>query len=98
MVRSRARGVHADGTDPPRYQSFPQAPFSRSTLFPSPSPKLQSWPISCAQTAIMPTKSEIDAKAAASSTKIRNITDLPIQNIERTLFLFLFLLQGLDQR
>jgi len=35
----------------------------------------QSWPISCAQTAIIPTNSVIDAKAAASSTKTRNITD-----------------------
>jgi len=48
-------------------------------LFPKPGPKPaqganQSWPMSCAQTAIIPTNSVIDAKAAASSTKIRNIT------------------------
>src|SRR5258708_2170782 len=33
----------------------------------------QSWGISCTQTAIIPTKSEIDASAAASSTNIFNM-------------------------
>ena len=37
----------------------------------------QSWGISCAQTAIIPTNSVIDASAAASSTNIRNIVRLP---------------------
>jgi len=76
---------------------FPNA-LSSSHPFPQASlaspPKPQSWPISCAQTAIMPTNSEIDARAAASSTKILNITDLPIQNIERTLFLFCSICKG----
>jgi len=40
-------------------------------LFPK---RRQNWVISCAQTAIIPTNSAIDVKAAASSTKIRNIT------------------------
>jgi hypothetical protein len=45
--------------------------------------------MSCAQTAIIPTNSVIDASAAASSTKIRNIAlSLGHQNIEGTLFLF----------
>jgi len=33
----------------------------------------QSWGMSCAQTAIIPTKSVIDASAAASSTNIFNM-------------------------
>jgi hypothetical protein len=34
----------------------------------------QNCVMSCAQTAIIPTNNAIDVKAAASSTKIRNIT------------------------
>jgi hypothetical protein len=36
----------------------------------------QSWGISCAQTAIIPTNSEIDVSAAASSTNIFNMPSL----------------------
>jgi hypothetical protein len=36
----------------------------------------------------MPTNSVSEAKAAASSTKVRNIIASYIKNIERTLFLF----------
>src|SRR5437764_7988387 len=53
----------------------------------------QSWGISCAQTAIIPTNSEIDASAAASSTNIFNIPSLLGWNIRRTLFLFCSLSQ-----
>jgi hypothetical protein len=54
-------------------------------------PKLkcaQSWGITCAQIAIIPTNNVIDASAAASSTKIFNMALLLHQNIERTLFSF----------
>src|ERR1700759_3341395 len=64
--------VHADGNRCPRPR-FPQD---------------QNAVRSCAQTAIIPTNSAIDVKAAASSTKIRNITISRIQNIEGTMFLF----------
>ena len=40
-------------------------------------PALQNWGINCAQTAIIPTNSVIDASAAASSTKVFNIACLP---------------------
>src|SRR3954454_20841006 len=39
----------------------------------SPAGPDQSWGINCAQTAIIPTNSAIDASAAASSTKVLNI-------------------------
>lgn len=48
----------------------------------------QSWGINCAQIAIIPTKSVIDASAAASSTNVFNMGDLLYWNIRRTLFLF----------
>src|SRR5256885_15649746 len=54
----------------------------------------QSWGISCAQTAIIPTNSEIDASAAASSTNIFNMPSLLGWNIRRTLFLFCSRSQG----
>src|SRR5437868_10936420 len=55
----------------------------------------QSWGISCAQTAIIPTNSEIDASAAASSTNIFNMPSLLGWNIRRTLFLFCSRSQGM---
>jgi hypothetical protein len=52
------------------------------------SPNAQIWGISCAQTAIIPINSEIDAKAAASSTKVFNMPASRYVNIRRTLFSF----------
>jgi hypothetical protein len=46
--------------------------------------------INCAQTAIIPTNSVIDASAAASSTNILNIARLPIQEHMRNIVPFLF--------
>jgi hypothetical protein len=66
MVMPPASRVYAADAHPPRHPAFPQAALPAG-------PKNQSWPMSCAQTAIIPTNSVIDAKAAASSTKIRNI-------------------------
>src|SRR3954453_12613807 len=43
-------------------------------LFPK---TVHSWGINCAQTAIIPTNSTIDASAAASSTNVFNIAPLP---------------------
>ena len=58
-----------------RHPSFPQAGPSK----PLPS---QNWMKSWAQTATIPTNSAIDARAAASSTKIRNITASSLEHIE----------------
>jgi hypothetical protein len=63
MVRPHAPGVHAEGANRPRHPAFPQRMV----------PQNQNWLMSWAQTATIPTNSVIDAKAAASSTKIRNI-------------------------
>jgi hypothetical protein len=63
MVMLQMRGVHAQRAIAARYQAFPQA-----ARHPA-----QNWRISCAQTAIIPTNSVIDASAAASSTKILNM-------------------------
>src|SRR5262249_34839022 len=82
MVMLPARGVHAERANPPSRPAFPQA------ATPAIARENQSWPSSCAQTAIIPTNSVSDASAAASSTKIRNIADSPIWNIWRTMFLF----------
>jgi hypothetical protein len=41
--------------------------------FPAAADPTQSWGMSCAQTAIIPTKSVMDASAAASSTNIFNM-------------------------
>ena len=58
----------------------------------------QSWEKSCAQTAIIPTNSVMDASAAASSTKTRNIAFSPRdRNIERTLFFFCSGVKGSEQ-
>jgi hypothetical protein len=77
MVMPPAKGVHAEGADAPRRPAFPQAPSPAK-------PKNQSWPMSWAQTAIIPTNSVIDAKAAASSTKIRNIVVSHDSRLPRT--------------
>jgi hypothetical protein len=42
----------------------------------------QNWGISCAQTAIIPTNSEIEASAAASSTNILNMPGPSIDFLE----------------
>src|SRR5205085_7623155 len=54
----------------------------------------QSWVKSCAHTAIIPTNSVSDASAAASSTKIFNMTASIYENICGTLFLFCSVRQG----
>jgi hypothetical protein len=54
----------------------------------------QSCGISCAQIAIIPMNSVIDASAAASSTKIFNIACLLGENIQRTMFSFCSKSQG----
>src|SRR6476646_402071 len=69
MVMPWPCGVHAE-----------RAPFARHPAFPQPAGLAgrhadQSWGISCAQTAIIPTNSVIDASAAASSTNILNMSD-----------------------
>jgi hypothetical protein len=74
MVEPHAIGVHAERGRRPRRPAFPQGDQNA----------VSSW----AQTAIIPTNSAIDVKAAASSTKIRNITTSLVKNIEGTLFLF----------
>jgi hypothetical protein len=67
MVMSGGRGVHAEGADRLRHPAFPQS-VPQAAPWPP-----QSWLNSWAQIAIIPTNNVIDAKAAASSTKIRNI-------------------------
>jgi hypothetical protein len=62
--------VHAEPALPARRPAFPQATgLGRA--------RPHNWGISCAQTAIIPTNSVIDASAAASSTKVFNIPRLP---------------------
>jgi hypothetical protein len=65
MVMLPAQTVHAEGTTSARHPAFPQG----SVM----SPNSYSWGISCAQTAIIPMNSVIDANAAASSTNVFNI-------------------------
>lgn len=50
----------------------------------------QSWGMSCAQTAIIPTNSAIDASAAASSTKIFNMSASTIREHMRNIVPSLF--------
>jgi hypothetical protein len=76
MVVPQANGVHAEAANRPLCPAFPQATGEAQNC-------VNSW----AQTATIPTNSVIDARAAASSTKIRNIAASLVQNIERTLFL-----------
>src|SRR3569832_1101500 len=78
MVRLPKTQVHAALTFPLSCQAFPQWPGLRrhdagKRLKP------QNWAINCAQTAIIPTNSPIDANAAASSTKTRNMTCLHLR-------------------
>src|SRR6185437_6273468 len=55
----------------------------------------QSWEMSCAQTAIIPTNRVIEASAAASSMKAFNIAFPSISmNISRTMFLFCSIVKG----
>jgi hypothetical protein len=63
IVRPCAAQVHACAAAAARCPDFPQPP----------PPKIQSCGRICAQTAIIPTNSAIDASAAASSTNIFNI-------------------------
>src|ERR1700726_3110848 len=62
MVVPQSCGVHAERAIVARRPAFPQA------AGPAPGVGPQSWGINCAQTAIIPTNSVIDASAAASST------------------------------
>src|ERR1700741_1619112 len=80
MVVPQSCGVHAERAIVARRQAFPQA------ADPAPGVGPQSWGISCAQTAIIPTNSVIDASAAASSTKTFNMPASSFANIRRTLF------------
>jgi hypothetical protein len=77
MVMPQARAVHAEPSNEARRPRFPAGPATT-----------QSWGMSCAQTAIIPTKSVIDASAAASSTNVFNISASRFWNIRRTLFRF----------
>ena len=82
MVMPRARCVHAERAIDARRPGFPQ-PLSlirepclagrALASWPGALGLPQSWGISCAQMAIIPTKSVIDASAAASSTNIFNM-------------------------
>jgi hypothetical protein len=65
MVGLPLRRVHGEAGIPHRCPAFPQAVSSTES---------QSWGMSCAQIAIIPMNSVNDASAAASSTKIFNIT------------------------
>jgi hypothetical protein len=70
MVKPPPACVHAEGAIPARRPAFPQGVHDVRE-------RPHNWGISCAQTAIIPTNSAIDANAAASSTKIFNIARLP---------------------
>ena len=75
MVMPWAETVHAEPSNPARHPRFPV----RATRLAAPAfPRScrQSWGISSAQTAIIPTNSVIDANAAASSTNIFNTPGL----------------------
>ena len=82
MVMPGAGGVHAEPAVPARRPAFPQGGIIRGSsgvrsralpLQTGPRRRLQSWGINCAQIAIVPTKSVIDASAAASSTNVFNM-------------------------
>lgn len=77
MVMPEARAVHAEPSNRAKRPRFPAGPVTT-----------QSWGMSCAQTAIIPTKSVIDASAAASSTNVFNMPASRFWNIRRTLFRF----------
>jgi hypothetical protein len=80
MLRPHADGVHADGANCPRHPAFPQRMIREN----------QNWLNSWAQTATIPTNSVIDARAAASSTKIRNIVASLGQEHRENIVPFLF--------
>ena len=67
MVKPRPECVHAEGVIAGRRPAYPQGAAPTAV-------RLQSWGINCAQTAIIPTNSAIDASAAASSTKTFNMS------------------------
>jgi hypothetical protein len=67
MVMPWAGSVHAEAAIDALRPAFPQGV---SAMFPN----AQIWGISCAQTAIIPMNSVIDASAAASSTNVFNMT------------------------
>src|SRR6476620_7961422 len=69
----RTWGVHAERAIAARHAPFPQARLPGSRRVHGARP--QSWGITCAQTAIIPTNSVIDASAAASSTNVFSIPD-----------------------
>src|ERR1700731_1879593 len=88
MVVPQSCGVHAERAIVAPPPGFPQAAGRAPGVGP------QSWGISCAQTAIIPTNSVIDASAAASSTKIFNMPVSRDVNIRGTLFCFCSKSQG----
>lgn len=85
--------VHAEGANHPGPPPFPQPavslPATQKGYLPGARSNPQSCGISCAQTAIIPMKRAIEAKAAASSMKIFNMNSPPhLWNIRRTSFPF----------
>jgi hypothetical protein len=77
MVMPWACGVHAERTRRGRHPAFPQQAFPNPKR-PGSRRTCQSWGITCAQTAIIPINSEIDASAAASSTNNLNMNPTPM--------------------
>src|ERR1700690_3392202 len=86
MVMPQPGRVHVEGAVTGRRPPFPQG--SRPVPDNTSRWQLQSWGSNCAQTAIIPTNSTIDASAAASSTKTFNISPSCHVNIEGTLSRF----------
>ena len=70
MVMPAAGCVHAEAAIVALRPAFPQGVSAMSQ-------NAQIWGISCAQTAIIPMNSVIDASAAASSTNVFSICPLP---------------------
>jgi hypothetical protein len=95
MVMPAATPVYASSANPARHPAFPQGGRGRAAAL-SAGWRAQSWEMSCAHTAIIPTNSVIYASAAASSTKIFNISRLPW--LERHGNIVPFLFHGVKRR
>ena len=80
MVMPQARAVHAEPLTEAGRPRFPAGPATT-----------QSWGISWAQTAIIPTKSVMDASAAASSTNVFNMSASRFLEHKKNIVPFLFL-------
>src|SRR5713101_8340146 len=85
MVMPGVREVHVGGAQLQPLSRFSPRRLPGRAITPG---VLQSWGISCAQTAIIPTNSVIDASVAASSTNVFNMPASSYWNIRRTLFRF----------